>query len=302
MSGSQTGPRGTVNEVLEHLKTQGIWSADLSPFGQENGYGDFQGLPLFEVRKLLKCKFERIDFSKANFAGLWIEDCRFSDVIFDSSNLDQIRDHGNTYIGCSFRKTSMRGAGLGFRGSAFINCVFENANFAKAVVNRPEFNECRFIDCRFKNIDFNAASFEDCSFVGKLDGVWFKGGFQTPTEEAKYGKPRHNRLKNTDFSKASFWGVAFSNHCGMDGIAIPDDGEHVLIANWSEALARLANDISGWPPEERKGAEVFVRVHQVHALTQESYVLNRVDIQKRYGERVSAGVLKSLEPFRRPVK
>lgn len=282
-------------KLLDQLRTGVRWSAELSPFGERNGRGDFHGIPLFEVRRLEGCRFERIDFSEANLSDLWIEGCIFENVVLDSANLEGIKDHGNRFVDCSFRHTSFRGAGLGFKGSNFQNCQFVEARFTKTVFNRPEFDSCEFDKCNLKGIDFNASSFVNCRFAGELDGVWFKGGFQTSAEESKYGKPRRNELRGVDFRAASLWGVAFSNHCGFEKVQLPSDGQHVYVADWRSGLRAVENAMVSWPDAVQKQAALFVRVHRVHAGTQDSYILNKADLRKRYGD-VADRILEVILP------
>ena len=42
----------------------------------------------------------------------------------------------------------------------------------------PDFEDCLFQDCNLKGTDFGGAHFKNVKFIGKIEGVWFRGKMQ----------------------------------------------------------------------------------------------------------------------------
>ena len=234
------------------------------------------------------------DFTKASLAGDWIQECTFDKVIFEGAKLTDISEHGNTFIRCSFADTSFVQAGLGYDGTSCNQCKFERAKFGKAVFIRAEFDDCRFLNCDLKGVDFNASSFTNCTFDGRLEGVWFRGGFELASDLKEFGTPRKNTMKNVSFAEASLWGVNFSNHCDLSSIIIPSDGKHELYDDWELRLSLLAKTAESWSDPDRKETDIFVKSYLTHAEEQRWFLLNHEEIMEEFGAALGRKILDTL--------
>ena len=237
------------------------------------------------------------DFSEASLEHTWIENCIFENVCFDHADLSQMSDLGNSFKNCTFVGTSFVEAGIGYDGSSYDNCKFNQANFRRAVFARAEFNNSRFINCKLKGVDFNASSFVDCEFTGKLEDVWFRGGFAFDGDIREFGVPRKNTMANVSFKNASFWWGNFTNGCDLSSIILPSEGSYRLYTDWKNRLEALKQKVEEWPPEERAKANIFVESYLVHASDQYWFLLNLDDIVEYYGNRLAGKIIDTLDHY-----
>ena len=191
-----------VQEVIDLFQYGGILDKSYSPFGFINDKIDLRGFPLPSARPIRNYRISHADFTEASFDNAWIEGCQFDDTIFDKAFFEGVRDHGNQFSNCSFIKTNFRCAGIGHKGTSYQNCLFEKCKFAKTGFVRAEYDNCIFNSCNLKGVDFNASSFNKCEFIGKLDDVWFRGGYGYQSFYDDFGIPRKNKMKNVSFKKS----------------------------------------------------------------------------------------------------
>jgi fluoroquinolone resistance protein len=200
----------------------------------------------------------------------------------------------NDFNNCLFLNSDFSFAAIGYRGSKYVDCVFDKCNFKKAIFIRAEFMRCKFIDCKLKGVDFNASSFEECAFVGKLEDVWFRGGFALASDIEDFGEAKKNRMKNVSFEDAHLYGLTFSNDCDLSTVTLPSDGKYFLFNNWRQRLEKLKKEVNNWPQIQRREGEIFANSCLVHAKTQNWYLLGFDDIQKDYGLEVAKRIIATL--------
>ncbi len=257
---------------------------------------NLQGIP-FKESSIIGAYIKDVDLTKADLSSAKIGNSIFENVIFNGCSLADITDYGNTFTNCIFIGSSFHSAGLGYEGSKYERCVFEKADFKKASFIRAEMNDCCFSHCNFKGVDLNASSFENCTFEGKLEDVWFRGGFALPSIEARFGTPRKNRMKNVDFSEAELWDVTISDNCDLTTIILPTDGNHIFYDNWKMRLSNLVQKAKAdaLPDDILSKVMVFAKIHLVHAKTQNCFLININEIKRDYGEEITSIILKMLD-------
>lgn len=268
-----------------------------SPFGTIHERADLRGLPA-ERCKIMGGALRHADFSGASLTNSWIQGTTFDDVLFDRSDLRAATDHGNTFSDCYFGAARLEKTALGDEGSRFVRCTFDRARFRRAVAIRPEFDSCRFLSCDLKGVDFNGGSFADCVFQGRLEDVWFRGGFQLPADYQRWGQPRKNRMANVDFSEATLWHVDFSNACDLSSVKLPNDGQHYLFNDWHSRLSALSKAVLLWPEDQLREANVFLRVHLRLSASQPHQILNRECMVAEFGEVVTDRLISTLQSAR----
>ncbi|CAN5911157.1 hypothetical protein BH11VER1_BH11VER1_13620 [soil metagenome] len=271
------------------------FSVSESPFGMTtDGRLDLRGLRLAEKTELRKVTFSPSDLGAASWKGIWLERCTFNESSFVGAGFQKIAEHGNIFTNCTFLKSSFREAAIGYRGSRFENCTFDGVDFSRAVFVRPEFDGCEFHHCKLDGCDLNGSSFERCRFVGTLRGVWFRGGFAHPNDLSRHGHPRPNRMAEVSFESAALRDVTFSNGCDLSSVRPPNDGHHVLVAQWSEKLQNLQNQSFSWSENQRKAASAFASTNLVHARTQDWFILNRDDLETEFGDDISGRIWQAI--------
>lgn len=269
-------------------------SAETSPFGLHDGRGDLRGL---DVRTLLgdrikRVRFEHVDLSDAVMGPGLLQQCEFDDVIFDKADFRSNSDHGNRFTRCFFRKTDFRVAGIGYYGSRYERCVFERADFRRAVFGWGEFDGCRFEHCKLNGADFSASSFSECTFIGVLDDVWFRGGFASKSERRKH-KARPNRMEHVDFRDAVLHWLTLSDGVDLSTIVPPADGRHVVIDALHERLERFREFATKAPERLHPAAEHFLTVYSSRP-EQDWLILNVDDMVGEYGRVGADFILEGL--------
>lgn len=278
-------------KIQKILKNGGRLKKEDTPFGStEANYADFRGIDLSQQR-VKKLNIERADLSHSSFNNSWIENSTFEDVLMEKANFEEISDHGNLFKNVTFNKTKFNKASIGYMGSQYIRCKFENSSFSRTSFVRGEFINSKFIDCKLKGVDFDASLFEDCSFIGKLEDVWFRGGYGYSSDEKEFGKAKKNRMKNVSFEDAMLEGVNFSNECELSTVIPPKLGNYKLFNNWANRLECLKNEIVNWSTNQRVEAEIFINSYLAHAKTQDWFLLNIEEIQRDFGIDIASNII-----------
>jgi uncharacterized protein YjbI with pentapeptide repeats len=284
--------KGSLLEVLTRNINRSVFF-EKSPFDLIDDYVDFRGVD-FNRQRIRNVVFKKIDFSFSTFDAGRIESSTFYEAKFESVDFSNIVDVGNEFRDCIFKNCKFNRAGLGYSGTKFINCSFAGCNFSKAVFIRGEFNLCTFSDCKLKGVDFNASSFENCTFIGKVEEVWFRGGFALSSDIKEFGVAKENKMKNVSFSNAILIDVTFSNNCNLSSIILPTSGQYFLFDNWLNRLEKLKETIAGWPKEQKVEGEIFANSYLVHAKSQDWYILGEKDVQNALGIEVAQKTLTAL--------
>jgi fluoroquinolone resistance protein len=204
-------------------------------------------------------------------------------VIFENVDFKEMSERGNLFHKVNFSNCKFNKAGIGYEGSQYQQCLIEKSSFTKTVFIRGEFVNTQFVLCKLKGVDFNASSFEDCSFVGKLEDVWFRGGYAYVSDDENFGKAKKNQMRNVSFSDAILEGVNFSNGCDLSTIHLPITSNYILFNNWKIRLEHLKEVIKKWSISHRKEAEIFSSSYLVHAKTQDWFIVNIEELQRDFG-------------------
>lgn len=266
-----------------------------SPFGENGGFADFRGFPFHAASKIVQKSFEGADCSGASFEGAWLQECVFRSVKLERANLREVKDHGNRFEDCSFAKASFVGAGLGYRQTVYSHCLFEETDFRKATFLAARFRSCRFEGAKLKGIDFYASSFMDCSFLGRLDNVWFRGGYPSPRDVAAFGDAEPNLMRDVSFVDAELIGVNFTGGCDLSTILLPKAGDYRLYGSWRARLLRLAEASSTWSAAEKKEAEIFVQSYLESSAQQGWMLLNVAEIAGEFGLDLTRKIFVTLD-------
>jgi uncharacterized protein YjbI with pentapeptide repeats len=290
-------------EALKQAKKalgRGKFDATTSPFGEGHAPWDWRYArvrgELLVRQELNKCDVRDIDFEGADFTNSAIERCRFENVRFDQADLSGTVHRGNVFVDCTFVGTWFLDAGFGYDGNHFERCKFERAKFRKASCVRGEFDECEFISCDLKGMDFNASSFARCRFAGKLEDVWFRGGYAYPSEQKSFGKARPNRMDHVSFRDAILVWPAFSHGCDLSTVAPPAGNDHKCYDRWQKRLDRIEEIRNMWNTDERKVAEAFLMTYRSPPdAPQNWYILNVNDLISQWGRQNADLLIRTLE-------
>lgn len=283
-----------LNNILNTAENGGYIGKRHSPFeALTNDKNDLRGIDLSQ--KLIKnLSVENSDLSFSNFRSSRIENSVFKQIVFEKTDFSEISDVGNLFDNCLFLSCKFKNAGIGFDGSIYSNCLFKSSSFVNTVFIRSRFSSTKFINCKIDNIDFNASSFENCNFTGKLENVWFRGGFALASDKKEFGEPLENLMKNVSFENSVLVGVNFSNGCDLSTITLPKKGNYQLFKNWLEKLKYLENSIVKWDKSEKIEAEIFVRSYMVHAKNQNHFLINVEEIRDEFGIELASKIIEAL--------
>ena len=136
-------------------------------------------------------------------------------------------------------------------------------------------------------MDLQASNFENCEFIGKLDNVWFRGGFPTESLKKEFGYAKQNKMLNVSFEDAILHDVTFSDNCDLSTVVLPKQGMYLFFDNWDEQLDMIMNEGTANQSMTIKNDIVsFVEIHKVHSANQKYYILNVVDLLKEYDNEV----------------
>ena len=200
-----------------------------------------------------KKRFEKIDFSYADFSGRYIEKCKFFDCIFGNVKMLDIQEAQCSFRDCIFRK-GIYGGFLGMGESRYKNVRFQSVKMHRTAMWWPDFEDCLFQDCNLKYTDFGGAHFKNVKFIGKVEDVWFRGKMPERYKSNCKWMPdieeRWDRVlpMEADFSEATLSNLTISDFCDLSEVILPSDGNCYLIPN----LDAMRNDIGKRLKKEKK--------------------------------------------------
>ena len=251
-----------------------------------HGYVDLSGQIVVickSIRRFIKCDFSNASFKTSNIV-YWIKNKTFVDSTFSKTTFNALAEHGNKFHNCVFEDINFKNAILGYNSSCYTNCTFRRVKFGAFI--KPQFKDCKFVDCDFYNVDLQASSFEHCEFVGKLENVWFRGGFPTDSLKKEFGYAKQNRMLNVSFEKAILKDITFSDNCDLSTIILPKQGQYLFFDNWNEQLNMiLAKGTTNQPIKIANDIASFVAIYKVHSENQKYYILNMEDLLREYSEK-----------------
>ena len=235
------------------------------------------------IHKFIKCDFSNSSFATSN-AIYWIKNKTFIDSVFSNTTFNALAEHGNKFCCCIFENINFKNTILGYDSSCYTNCVFKKVKFGAFI--KPQFKDCKFIDCDFYNVDLQASSFENCEFVGKLENVWFRGGFPTDSLKKEFGFAKPNKMLNVSFENAILHDITFSDNCDLSTIILPKQGQYLFFDNWDEQLNMiLEKGTTNQPVNIANDIASFVTIYKVHSENQKYYILNIEDLLREYSEK-----------------
>ncbi len=229
---------------------------------------ELSGLDFTGVRKpfagagtsLRRCRVTNCDFTGCNLSGLDVMHSRFERVTFERANLTGLSGGGNTYIGCDWSETRLKGANLGAPWpDRFVGCSFRRTRFESTLFADSKFDDCVFDDCIYAGEGqlITEASFERCVFRGKLDditfGTWEYSREEYPMRLKLLGGLRTNRMLDVDFSEAVLWGVSFIGGVDLSTARLPADGRHRYYRRWPERVQATLSAAAMTDVEIREG-------------------------------------------------
>ena len=103
-------------------------------------------------------------------------------------------------------------------------------------------------------------------------------------------------MRGVDFSAAELWRITYSDNCGLTDLILPEGGEYILISDWHaqlrKALSKIQTDKEGSSPEILRLKD-WIEIELVHAKTQPTCLLNRLEIREDVGE-INESILMEL--------
>ncbi len=228
-----------------------------------NGYLDLRGFPLNifiaiqeytnlqrnellqdSERVIANKRFEKVDFSYADLGGRVIEKCKFYDCVFENTMMRDIAETKNVFVNCVFRK-GIFGGFLGMGESDYKNVQFHSVKMHRTQMWWPNFENCLFYDCNLRGTDFGGAHFKNVKFVGKIEGVWFRGKRPDRYKENCKWRPeideRWDQIlpMEADFSEATLSDLTISDSCDLSEVILPSDGSCYLVPDLDAARADI---------------------------------------------------------------
>jgi uncharacterized protein YjbI with pentapeptide repeats len=243
----------------------------------QEGLLDLRGLRLPSVRKtgFLKAGgpeyaysrskpiFKGLDLRDIDLTGASLDDSYWADCTLQHVKLDDASCNGTNFDASnmdsiSFVRTNLRDAHWGIRGvdgPIISKCDFVQADLRGSTYGHPLFRDCRFVNCNLKDVKFRGGRFERCTFVGLLDGVWFKG-WQKDDDPKTAGL--RNSMEGVDFSQADLRFVGFTHGIDLTRSKLPSEG-YIRIPHpretYAKALERVRGILAG---KAREAAEFYL--------------------------------------------
>jgi hypothetical protein len=230
----------------------------------------FAHADLAACRELASSSLESCDLNSARLDGLRWSRSTFTDTDFRRASMRDFVDRGNAYRHCDFSTSDLRHATIGFDGSKFTDCSFELTRLDGTTFVRPRFVNCAFTGT-LRDVDFEASSFERCKFSGRIEGGWFRNGYQHPALIDDFGPPPINTMEKVDFEDAILWGVGFSGKVELSSVLLPRHGEHYFFDRWPDRIQTVAQVDPNRP--ERPAIDAFLAVFGPSAKNQHQYIV-----------------------------
>lgn len=270
-----------------------------------NGYLDLGGFPFnafiavqeytnFQKDELLQNlggsiankRFEKIDFSYADLSGRLIEKCKFYDCLFENTMMRDIAETKNIFVNCVFRKGTYGGS-LGMGESSYKNVQFQSVKMQRTQMWWPDFEDCLFQDCNLKGTDFGGAHFKNVKFIGKVEGVWFRGKMPDRYKENCKWRPEIDERwdqvfpMEADFSEATLSDLTISDLCDLSEVILPGDGSCYLIPDLDAVRADINIRLK---KEEKKLLKRLLEYYLVKRENQNMEILCLNDIYREIRE------------------
>lgn len=257
-----------------------------APFGFVEGRVDLRGLTLTAETLITNSEVEKVDFSRASWNGVHLNQTQFHDVRFDNSKLTNMAISECLFDGASLAGTSLAGTHLGIRGGSFSNSTLDRCNWAKANLGSASFLRCEFSSMKGR-VEPGAAAFADCSFFGLLESFEFRNGWRIPGDYKRFGSPPTNLMDGVDLSAATLSFVDFIN-VPLGNILLDETRQHRVV-DWQTVVGNLLllDDSTG-----------VGRALAVLGVEQKSFILDLSWVEEEFGEVARSLVVAALESER----
>jgi hypothetical protein len=163
---------------------------------------------------------------------------------------------GCTFERCDFSKMRPRQIAFasGMEPSRYIECKFDGCRIKRTIPGPARFERCTFLDVEISGLLSHAAEFIDCTFSGKLRASVFYG--RVAGYDRNVITRTENEFRGNDFSRMSFFDVAFRQGIDLSLQRLPTGENYVYLENAEQQLQRLREKYLREPPSERR-REVF---------------------------------------------
>lgn len=233
------------------------------------------------VWEIAGSRWSGIDFSGAvlpsvRFLACTIEDCRF-----DRATLHDLRLWDTTVRNVTLADSDLRHSMLGAgsdHANHWIDVEFRRTDLRDTTWDASHVSRCLFADARLKKVDFQGTILRNCRFVGRLDEVRFAD------RAFRSNQPEPNRMEHVDFRNARFRFVEFHG-LDMDTVLWPAAGDHVVLENYRQQLARLLTVFRTRPdPASQALVSVVTSMLARAGVNQQHGVLTITDLQEIVGD------------------
>ena len=144
----------------------------------------------FSEAKFMECEFVDCQFSQCNLSVVKINDCRFSEVVFEDSKV----------IGIDWTKAKWPNISL-FSPIKFFKCIMNDSTFMGLSLNEIIIEECKAYEVDFREGNFCDANFTYTDFANSLFNETNLSGSDF-TEALNYQIDiNHNNIKGAKFSR-----------------------------------------------------------------------------------------------------
>jgi uncharacterized protein YjbI with pentapeptide repeats len=282
----------SVKEWTERWRHESFVPGRLSPFGRtETGAHDYRGVS-FGNKAITNAEIRDSDFAAADLRHLRVEHCNFIQCNFSGGDLTQLVTTSSRFENCRFDRADLRLAQIGYHGTEFRNCTFDRVKVGRVGYLNPIFTDVCFDGKNWSHTDFRASGFWNCSFIGVLRDITFRGTYLYPLQKEMVGEPRSTGLHNVNFSSAELHWVGFYNGSILENITLPTDG-HAFICKTNDIIA--ASSAFDSAAREYGVLADYLSIIRPDPLNQEKKIISRNDLVKVGGEDIGTALYSRLK-------
>jgi len=281
-------------QLIHKLSHGGALTQSDSPFGSTpDGRIDLRGLDAsrstWSDASVHAADLEHMEMQPGGFVN-----CDFVSCSFKSARLIDIGELGNHFCECSFDRARIHRSSLGHRASQFERCQFSRTSLRGSSFINATFTDCIFVGCQFNGVDFGSSSFVRCSFHGRVEGAWFRGGYASQSLREEFNAHSDAIFEDVSFAEAELVGVTFSNHCDLSRVTPPEGDGHRVFSDWQRVLTAARDQVAQLPASQGKALSEFIDIHSAYH-DQDWMILNIAEVRSWYGEDSSIAILKALD-------
>lgn len=204
------------------------------------------------------CKFSNCDFKRKIIFECVFERCEFSKCTFKESELVACKFTGCNFSGCDFQN-SFPSNNIGSNAGEFINVNFVKCNFKGVYFYFPIIENVKFDQCNIDHTNFDGSRLKNVTFIGKMEGVWFRGysifarksflGIFNRVNPKKY----RNKMDNVDFTQCKIEDASFSHGIDLSKTRFDPNANALYIENPKSFYEKVIEVIkSEWHDEDKQ--------------------------------------------------